>query len=406
MLTRRTLLAATVLTPALPALPAAAARHAGVPLRLPRPTGPFRVGTAELHLVDHGRPDPYVPGRSRELMTSVWYPSAGGGTRAPYLRPLTAEVYAAEISPQLGLEPDAVDWTGARAHAGLGAAVLGTRRPVLLYSPGRGVPRALGSVGVAELASHGYVVVTTDHTYEASAVEFPGGRLVPHDPVTRKDLRLLRATRRDDLRFVLDVLEQIVAGGNPADRRLPDGLARALDVRRVGAFGHSAGGISSADLMHADRRVRAGIDLDGTLGGGYTPDDPAPVVRDGLDRPFLLFGAGRTGPGGNQPQTHLTEPSWGRFWDASTGWKRDLNVPSGMHYSFTDHQVLLPWLDRFLDLRRDVVEDSIGTARHPHRVTRSVQDYVRAFFDLHLRGTPQRLFDGPSPRHPDVGFID
>jgi platelet-activating factor acetylhydrolase isoform II len=409
MLTRRTLLAATVLTPALSTLPAAArARTTGVPLRLPRPTGPFPVGTTELHLVDHGRPDPYAPGRPRELMASIWYPSSGGGPRSPYLRPLTAGVYAADVSPLLGLEPDAIDWTGARAHAGLDVAAwrFQARRPVVLFSPGFGVPRGLASILVTELASHGYVVVTMDHTYEVSAVEFPGGRLVLHDPVVREDPRLVRATRVADLRFVLDVLAEVVAGGNPSAGPLPAGLARILDLRRIGSYGHSAGGISSADTMHADRRIRAGIDLDGTLGGGYTPDDPAPVVRDGLDRPFLLFGAGRTGPGGNQPQTHLTEPSWGRFWDASTGWKRDLNLPEGMHYSFIDHQVLLPWLERFLDLPQQEVEDAIGTARRPQRVASSVHAYMRAFFDLHLRGKPQRLFDGPSPRHPDVRFID
>jgi hypothetical protein len=30
--------------------------------------------------------------------------------------------------------------------------------------------------------------------------------------------------------------------------------------------------------------------------------------------------------------------------------------------------------------------------------------YVRAFFDLHLRGQPQTLLDQPSPRYPEVTF--
>jgi hypothetical protein len=30
--------------------------------------------------------------------------------------------------------------------------------------------------------------------------------------------------------------------------------------------------------------------------------------------------------------------------------------------------------------------------------------YVRAFFDLHLRGQPQALLDQPSPRYPEVTF--
>src|SRR5262245_7563494 len=58
---------------------------------LPRPTGRHAVGTTELHLVDHGRPDPWVKGRTRELMISVWYPAGGGGPVAPYLRPGVAK---------------------------------------------------------------------------------------------------------------------------------------------------------------------------------------------------------------------------------------------------------------------------------------------------------------------------
>src|SRR5690349_20327267 len=43
---------------------------------LPAPTGPHRVGTVPLRLVDRSRPDPVAgPGHYRELMVSVWYPA-------------------------------------------------------------------------------------------------------------------------------------------------------------------------------------------------------------------------------------------------------------------------------------------------------------------------------------------
>src|SRR5260370_761622 len=65
-----------------------------VQLRFPRPTGPFPVGTTELHLIDRTRDDAYVPGRSRELMISIWYPSRGAlAAPAPYLPALTAKLY-------------------------------------------------------------------------------------------------------------------------------------------------------------------------------------------------------------------------------------------------------------------------------------------------------------------------
>jgi predicted dienelactone hydrolase len=408
MLTRRLLFggtAAALLAPA-PATATASVRRRPVQLRFPHPTGPFPVGTTELHLVDQSRDDPFVPGRRRELMISVWYPaSRAAAERAPYLPPLTAQVYAEGASIALQQPVEAVDWVGARSHAGLGAPVSRSwgRRPVLVFSPGFGVPRGLASIMVAELASRGYVVVTVDHTYEAAAVEFPGGRVAVQTLPPEPYAHVARATRTADVRFVLDALAELARGHNPdaGNRRLPAGLGAILDLRRIGAYGHSAGGITAADVMLVDRRVAAGIDLDGTLGYGY--DDPAdcPVVAQGLDRPFLLVGAGGTGPNGG-PQTHRTDRSWGLFWDHSTGWKRDLNVPTGQHYTFIDHQVLIPWFQRFFTVPPELVANTIGTV-DPRRILATLNTYLPAFFDQHLCDRPGTWRD--SPRHPDVRFI-
>ncbi|MFF0266525.1 alpha/beta hydrolase family protein [Kribbella sp. NPDC004536] len=388
MLNRRSLLTTALLTPLAVASPLkAAASTSGVPIRLPRPAGAFVVGTAELHLVDRGREDPFVGGRPRELMVSVWYPARRAAAPAAYLPPLTAEVYAEGAAAALQQPVGTVDWVGARSHAGLMAPALPGRRPVVLFSPGFGVPRGLASISVAELASHGYVVVTVDHTYEAAAVQFPGNRVelqtLPPAPYALR----ARNTRYDDLRFVLDCLERLARHDNPdaERRRLPAGLADVLDLDRIGAYGHSAGGLSSIDLLVSDPRVRAAIDLDGELGYGY--DDPAdcPTVAKGTDRPFLLMGSGAIGPG---PHDHRTDPSWGLFWDHSSGWKRDLNLPNGRHYSFIDHQALIPWFQRHFTVPQNLIDNTIGTA-DPGKVLRALGTYVPAFFGQHLCGRPR-----------------
>jgi hypothetical protein len=46
-----------------------------------------------------------------------------------------------------------------------------------------------------------------------------------------------------------------------------------------------------------------------------------------------------------------------------------------------------------------VILDGMGAAAL--EITRA---YVRAFFDLHLRGRPQALLDQPSQRFPEVSF--
>ncbi|MEU4604689.1 hypothetical protein AB0F43_17035 [Kribbella sp. NPDC023972] len=398
----------TLVSAARPSSAGAAKRRTPVPLRFPRPTGPFPVGTTELHLVDHGRDDPYVPGRPRELMISIWYPARNAaGPPAPYLPPLTARLYAEGAAAALQQPVDAVDWVGARAHATTLAPVSRSwgRRPIVVFSPGFGVPRGLATIMVAELASRGYVVVTVDHTFEVAGVEFPGGRLEAQTLASGSYALMARSTRVTDVRFVLDALTRLARGENPdaEGRRLPSHVGDLLDLHRIGAFGHSAGGITSADVMDVDRRVKAGIDMDGTLAYGYPDPGQCPTVAHGTDRPFLLMGAGGTGPNG-APQTHRTEPSWGLFWDHSTGWKRDLNVPDGRHYTFIDHQALIPWFQRFFTVPPELVANTVGTV-DADRILRSLRSYIPAFFDQHLRDRPSRLFDGDSARHPDVRRI-
>jgi hypothetical protein len=50
-----------------------------------------------------------------------------------------------------------------------------TRLPVVIFSPGRGVSRLMYSAMARSVASHGYVVITVDHAYDASIIEYPDG---------------------------------------------------------------------------------------------------------------------------------------------------------------------------------------------------------------------------------------
>ncbi|MFI6205141.1 alpha/beta hydrolase family protein [Streptomyces sp. NPDC051041] len=373
---------------------------AAVRFELPEPTGRRPVGAAELHLVDRERPDPWVAGTDRELMVGIWYParSANGYPRQPYMRPGVARF--ADESGSFGLaRPGEVDWAAARTDAASAApADDRSRRPVVLYSPGLGVPRALGTSTAVELASRGYVVVTVDHTHESDPVEFPGGRVeFRKEPMTGSETRRKAIeTRVQDTRFVLDQLAVLRAGGNPdaEGRRLPRGLGRALDLERIGMYGHSAGGMTAAEAMRVDDRIDAGINMDGTL--QYSGTEFLPVALEGLNRPFMLMGKAN--------QTHRNKPSWQSFWDRSTGWKLDLSLERGGHYSYSDVQTILPALDERLDIPPQTREQYIGTV-DPRRSTAAQRAYLTAFFDRHLRGEPRRLLNGPSPSHPEVRFV-
>ncbi|MEV4061429.1 alpha/beta hydrolase family protein [Nonomuraea dietziae] len=371
----------------------AAAEPSAVRLRLPAPTGGSPIGVTDLHLVDRSRPDPWVAARPyRELMVSVWYP-AGGSPRlplAPQMAPLAAADFDDTLAPALfGTKPGTVDWAATTTHARADAPVdrRAGRVPVVLFSAGAGAPRTIGATLVEELASRGYAVVTVDHTYEAAQVEFPGGRLersaFPQRP-TQEDMAKAQRVREEDMRFVLDQLARLGRGDNPdaERRRLPAGLRGGLDLTRVGALGHSMGGATAAQLTHGDRRVDAGVNLDGGFRGS--------VATTGVAKPFLQIAA--------ENHTRASDPSWKSFWDRSTGWKRELRFTGTAHYSFSDAEAVVPQLAGELGVPAG---DIIGTV-DPRRAVTAQRAYVSAFFDLHLKGRRTTLFDGLSSRFPEV----
>jgi dienelactone hydrolase len=372
-----------------------------VPLSLPAPTGAHPIGTHELHLVDHARVDPWAaqPGAPRELMVSVWYPAQAGpdAPRAPHFPPGVAAHYD-RSSGAFGIRPGAVDFAGSRTHAAESAAAApgAVGLPVVLYSPGGGLSRAMGTSLVEELASTGYVVVTVDHTF-AGPVQFPDRTEPPAKDLDKA--RMLQEQVRD-IRFVLDQLELVAAGSDPdAQRReLPAGLPAALDLSRVGMFGHSAGGFTTAEAMLDEERIDAGANLDGSMDPGY-----GNASTRGVDRPFLLVGGGTSGDD-EHPHHHRAAPDWNAFWEHSTGWKRDVYLPAAEHMSFGDQQVLLPQIDRELPLPDGVLEELVGSI-DPERSVAAQRAHLTAFFDLHLRERPTDLFDVDSAEHPDVRVV-
>ncbi|WP_199818977.1 alpha/beta hydrolase family protein [Streptomyces sp. NRRL B-1347] len=374
---------------------------AGDPVRpaLPAPTGPHPVGTVTTRLVDHSRHDPWVTSQPyRELMVSVWYPArkTGGSPRpAPYMAPGAAERWDA-AAPH-GIAKGAVDWPGMRTHARQAAPAddRGGRRPVLLYSAGANDPRTWGTSLVEEMASRGYVVITVDHTYEAPGVQFPDGSVKDDKPMRdalakvtdeRSLSELLKKvvdTRVADDKFVLDRLGA-----------LPHGLSRLVDRGRVGMFGHSAGGVAAAETMYEDKRVKAAVDLDGTLelNGEPKGTNLTPVARHGVDRPLLLMG--------REGSDHTTEPSWRAFWSHTPGWKRDFTLRGSRHQTYTDLAAVLPQTGA----SQDVIEKNIGTV-DPKRAITAQRAYVASFFDRWLRDRDDHLLDGPSPRFPEVRHV-
>ncbi|BDM74392.1 hypothetical protein HEK616_78790 (plasmid) [Streptomyces nigrescens] len=390
-LTRRRLLGAALAVGAAvplglagPARADAGASPVPVQLTLPAPTGPYPVGTVALHLVDAARPDPVAgPGHHRELMASVWYPA-----RDVERYPLAPWMSAGTLRGLLTSAEFPADVAQAPLTAGHQSAPVrrsGRELPVVVFSHGAHSHRADHTVMVQELASHGYVVVTVDHTYDAFT-EFPDGRILA--PLADPQHAMGPADFAADIRFVLDCVEDLAAGRNPdADgRSLPEGLTGAIDPRRIGMFGWSKGGTATARVMLDDPRVRAGLSLDGPM---------QPTMTGDLDRPFMMMTA---------QFTRAQDPGVAEFWTHLRGWRLNIQAQGAVHSSYGDNQVLIPQLAKAVGMSDERLRAWIGTLA-PARAVRIQQAYPLAFFDRHLRHRRGHVLDGPSRAFPEVTFL-
>jgi hypothetical protein len=214
----------------------------------------------------------------RSLVTWIWYPRSGSAAESAAAYLPAAWQPNAEM---LGIRTDGLD-----SHSVDGAPVADDRAgyAVVLLSPS-GFPPLLMSATAEELASHGFVVVGVNHTYEPAVSVFPDGRVAPVNPAAtagalgrqtgdHRDVFARRAEvcryKAADLAFLADRL---------ADLGADDPLAGRLDLSRLAAAGHSFGGAAALQWCRDDPRCAAAVNLDGAL----WPE----VGRLGLARPVL-----------------------------------------------------------------------------------------------------------------------
>lgn len=248
--------------------------------------------------------------------------------------------------------------------------------PAIVFSPGYGVPHALYTSLLEDLASHGFVVIALDHTYETYAIEFPGGKVVrrnlPPDPG--------RNGGPASYRLLLRIIGQRVADVRFLRRSLPTldkRLGHIIDPQRVGVFGHSLGGLTAATALEADRALHAGVDLDGSIFG--------PGARGPLARPFMIM-------------TEHGDGTLLRFWPKVRGARLFVRIDGTRHLNYSDWNVLVPWL------QKTGVRLPILGAIKAARALSIERAYIDAFFARHLGEAASPLLDSPSP-FPEVHLM-
>jgi pimeloyl-ACP methyl ester carboxylesterase len=205
-------------------------------------------------------------------MVDIWYPAESSSARpADYLDASAYEkAMGADGFQNFFREASATLRQGVRTHAFAAApyAHFAKQSPVLIFSPGGGMPREVYAAQFEDLASHGYVVAAISHPYDAIVTIFPDDRQIAYSdkrwPVTpslegEANLNQLE-WHANDIRFVLDELIRANSAGSSA---VP--FAGHLDLSHVAAFGHSFGGLAAAHACQLDRRFKACLNEDGVV---------------------------------------------------------------------------------------------------------------------------------------------
>ncbi len=284
-------------------------------LELPAPTGAHCIGKTVFHLVDPAREEPFTPDDStdrRELSVKAWYPvEPVGGRRADYLEP----AILAEAKASLSIAPGAPD-VAANAIAG-GRLPAGARYPVVLFSPGYGGVVEGYSALIEDLASHGVVVLAVDHPYVSGITALASGRkvesLYPEDPRQFQPvLQLAARVTVDDLRWLLDWLQGEGTGV----------LRGGMDFARIGAYGHSIGGSAALQASRQDARIKAGLNMDGSVQGDTSGPWPRPLK--------VILAA-----------DHGQDPTIDATLNAAAGMASTSTIPQTGHMDFGDLKLLL-----------------------------------------------------------------
>jgi dienelactone hydrolase len=354
-------------------LPAVTRWQASRERTLPAPAGPYTVGRTSFAWRDTSRLDPLAPDSTakREMFAWAWYPadSAAGAVQAPYL----PEAWLRQL--RRGRSEQRLDRV--RGHALEGAPVSNAeaRFPVLIFAPGAGMQPTHYTALAEEVASHGYVVIAVTHPYSTPAVVFPDGRVLRREQsrVPFSFVAMVPVFGAD----LVSTLDHVVA-----EHARGDAFFARLDTARVGVFGHSFGGAAAAEACRRDRRLRAGMDLDGSVFGD--------AMTNGVPQPFLLMMAGvdwwdrirgeepRFYPDRDQGYLHermLFDRSPTAYY---------VTVPGLSHMNFADQAF-------FFDAREGLME-TVGMRIDGPRTHELASRYIRAFFGRYLRGveSPER----------------
>lgn len=382
--------------------------------RLPHPGGPYEIGTVTYHWVDASRREIFNTDSNarRELMVQIWYPAKGNRSspRARYVRDADALAQGfARLKRLPAFIFGQLKYVTTNAIPSAPVADDKPDYPVLIFLEGAIGFRQMNTYQVEELVSHGYIVAAIDQPYTAASVVFPDGHQASGLPLDRM-MPLIRQSYSpaekaptlngrtfgkgivpflaEDITFTLNQLAAL----NRVD---PNAILSArLNMRHVGIFGISLGGIVGSEACRLEPRLRACLVMDAPM--------PTDVVQSGLQQPVMWITRDaetmrlerRRAGGWSEADISEHQTSMRATFENLRGDGYFVQIPGMFHVNLTDipyWSPLLPWL-------------GITGPIDGQRAHAIINAYSLAFFDRHLKGQSGVLLNGPTEQYPEVLF--
>ena len=349
---------------------------------LTEPQGSYTVGTRIFRWIDFTRAEEITsdPNDKRNVVVQAWYPTEqdATGTHSSYLDGMD------NLPEKIGILPrwvfDHYDQVNTYGIINAPISKAQNQWPVVIFLTGNGASRAFYTSLVAGLASHGYVVLAIDHPYEAMITQLANGEIATtienhsNDHDLRNFMKGRLDTRVADIQFVINQL------GNPKES--PGNFLSSLDQNRIVITGHSLGGATAAAAMALDLRIKAAVNIDGTLYGELPkPNGP---------RHFLLLESNK-----EESDRYVRYENGNQKFFKQFGGGYRYEIPEADHYSFTDAPLLLAYPTRFLAGR--ILE--VGNI--PTRTHHATVDILNTFFSGALNDKLSDL-DSIAGRHQGI----
>ena len=358
--------------------------------KIPVPSGILPVGTTSFELTDESRKELYSgKDESRSFMVQVWYPAnpLPENKQAKWMS--RSDIYGPAISTFLNMPSFFLDHLAlAKTPAYLEAPIADTNEPypMIFFSHGWNGFNAQNSGQMIELASHGYFVVSINHTYGAVVTVFPDGTIANNNPDALPEgapdneyeiaARQLVDQWAGDIAFTLDSLE---GWSNDSSNT----YFSKLDFSRIGVYGHSTGGGAAIQFCGTDERCKAVLGMD-----PFMRPVSAEVIENGLSQPaFFMFSQGWADDIGSK-----NNQLFDQFNPGVPESKGVIVIDGTRHYDFSDLPLLSPIAPQ-LGLKGPLQ----GT-----RVVEIVNSYLLDFFELTLNGKTSSLFKGSFTDFPEV----